>query len=60
LPLTGRGVVNWIVTDLALIEYVEGTGLVLRERAPGVDVEEIVEKTDAELIIQGTIPEMEL
>ena len=60
LPLTGKGVVDWIVTDLALIEYVKGTGLVLRERAPGVDVKEIIEKTEADLIIEGTIPEMTL
>ncbi len=58
LPLTGKGVVDWIVTDLALIEHVKGTGLVLRERAPGVDVKEIIEKTDADLVIKGTVPEM--
>jgi len=60
LPLTGKGVVDWIVTDLALIENVRGKGLVLRERAPGVDVKEIVEKTEADLVIEGTIPEMKL
>ena len=46
LPITGKGVVNWIVTDLALVENVEGAGLVLRERAPGVEVKEIIEKTE--------------
>lgn len=60
LPLTGKGAVDWIVTDLALIEYIKGIGLVLRERAPGVEVKEILEKTKADLIIQGTIPEMNL
>jgi 3-oxoacid CoA-transferase len=60
LPLTGKGVVDWIATDLALIEHVKGAGLVLRERAPGVDVKEIIEKTEADLIIEGTIPEMQL
>jgi 3-oxoacid CoA-transferase len=60
LPLTGKGVVDWIVTDLALVEYIKGTGLVLRERAPGVDVKEIIEKTEADLIIEGTTPEMRL
>jgi 3-oxoacid CoA-transferase B subunit len=60
LPLTGKGVVDWIVTDLALIEHVKGAGLVLRERAPGVEVDEIIEKTGASLIIEGTPPEMKL
>ncbi len=60
LPLTGKGVVDWIVTDLALIEHVRGIGLVLRERAPGVEVKEVIEKTEADLTIKGTIPEMKL
>lgn len=59
LPLTGRGVVDRIITDLAVIDVVDHA-LVLRERAPGVSVEEIIERTEADLIIEGEIPEMRL
>lgn len=48
LPLTGRGVVDVIITDLALIT-VEGGGLLLRELAPGVSEREVREKTAAPL-----------
>lgn len=57
LPLTGVGVVNHIVTELAVID-VTGKGLVLKERAPGVSVEEIIKSTAAKLLIQGEVPEM--
>ena len=51
LPLTGRKVVDLVITDLAVIE-VTHEGLKLIERAPGVTVEEIVKATEAELLIQ--------
>jgi 3-oxoacid CoA-transferase subunit B len=57
LPLTGRRCVNTIVTDLAFID-VTGDGLVLRERAPGVTVDEIRKATGAPLIVAGEVPEM--
>ena len=59
LPLTGVGCVKKIVTELALLE-VTPNGFKLLERAPGVSVEEIIKATEAELIIEGTIPEMSI
>jgi len=48
LPLTGRGVVDRVITDLATIDIQSGT-LVLRELAPGVSVEEVQALTEPEL-----------
>ena len=57
LPLTGVRCVHQIVTDLAVIDVVNG-GLVLRERAPGVTADEIAKATGAKLTWSGDVPEM--
>ncbi|MBC7915668.1 MAG: CoA transferase subunit B [Pyrinomonadaceae bacterium] len=58
LPLTGVKCVKRIVTELAVIDVLEGGGFKLIERAPGVSVEQIKAATDGKLIIEGEIPEM--
>ncbi len=58
LPLTGVKCVRKIVTDLAVLD-VTPEGFRLLERAPGVTVEEIKEKTAGKLIVEGEIPEMQ-
>lgn len=50
LPLTGVGVVDRIITDLAVFD-IEGGQLILRQIAPGVSEEEIKEKTEATFIV---------
>lgn len=59
LPLTGVRCVKMIVTDLAVLDLVEG-GFKLIERAPGISVEEIKAKTEGKLYIEGDVPEMVL
>jgi len=45
LPITGKGVVNMIITDLCVFEVAPGGGLVLKELHPGVTVEDVRSKT---------------
>ena len=59
LPITGVNCVKKIVTNLAVLEVTQN-GFKLLERAPGVSVEEIKTATEADLIIEGEIPEMKL
>ena len=58
LPLTGVGCVKKVVTELAVMD-ITPSGFILLERAPGVSVEDIVKATEADLIIEGEIPEMQ-
>ena len=58
LPLTGVRCVKKIVSDLAVIE-VTAEGFKLLERAPGISVDEIKEKTAGKLIVEGEVPEMQ-
>ena len=58
LPLTGVGCVKKIVTDLAVLD-VTSFGFKLLERAPGISVEEIKEKTAGKLIIENEVPEIQ-
>ncbi|MEP5765142.1 MAG: 3-oxoacid CoA-transferase subunit B [Halieaceae bacterium] len=57
LPLTGKGCIRRVLTDLALLDIEDGK-FVLRERAPGVSVEEIVNLTAGELLVPDDVPEM--
>jgi len=57
LPLTGVKCVKKIVSNLAVLEIVDGSFKLL-ERAPGVSIEEIKNATEGNLIIEGDIPEM--
>jgi 3-oxoacid CoA-transferase subunit B len=57
LPLTGVGCVKKIVTELAVLEITE-EGFKLLERAPGVSIEEIINKTAGRLIVGDEVPEM--
>lgn len=57
LPLTGKGCIKKVLTDLAFIEIKDGKFHLL-ERAPGVSVEEIQKLTEGELVINGDVPEM--
>ena len=57
LPLTGKGCIERVLTDLALMD-IEGGKFILRERAPGVSVEEIVKLTEGELVVPDDVPEM--
>lgn len=59
LPLTGVGCVKKVVTELAVMEIKDGK-FHLIERAPGVSVEEIVAKTEGDIVVPDSVPEMQL
>jgi 3-oxoacid CoA-transferase len=51
LPVTGKGVVNMIITDLCVFDVVAAKGLVLTELHPGVTVDEVRAKTGADFTV---------
>jgi 3-oxoacid CoA-transferase len=51
LPITGKAVVNMIITDLCVFEVVAGEGLVLKELHPGVTLEDVRAKTACEFFV---------
>lgn len=57
LPLTGVKCVTRVVTDLCMMELIDGKFHLL-ERAPGVSVDDIKAATEADLVIDGEVPEM--
>ena len=57
LPLTGKGCIRKVLTDLAYLEIADGA-FVLKERAPGVGVEEIRALTGGRLVVPAQVPEM--
>ncbi|MGB0659403.1 MAG: 3-oxoacid CoA-transferase subunit B [Mangrovicoccus sp.] len=59
LPLTAMRRISLIVTEMAVIEPTE-EGLVLKEVAPGVSVDDVVAATEAKLILKDTPQEMQL
>jgi len=59
LPLTGVNCINKVVTNLAVLD-ITPRGFELRERAPGVSVDEIKNATEGRLIVEGDVPEMRI
>ncbi|MDA0795503.1 MAG: 3-oxoacid CoA-transferase subunit B [Proteobacteria bacterium] len=57
LPLTGKNCIKRVLTDLALMD-IEGGKFILRERAPGVSVDEIINLTSGDLTVPDYVPEM--
>lgn len=59
LPLTGKGVVDLIITNLCVFEVMEN-GLVLKELAPMVTVDDVRVKTDADFVVASELHTMQL
>jgi len=58
LPLTGVGVVNTIITDMAVIQ-VTPKGLLLEETAPGLTADDVQKATEARLIVSPALKSMD-
>jgi acetate CoA/acetoacetate CoA-transferase beta subunit len=57
LPLTSNRPVDLVVTELAVIGFENGVAL-LRETAPGVSVQQVLDATGAALVVPGDVPQM--
>lgn len=57
LPLTGTACIRQVLTDLAYLEINDGA-FILKERAPGVSIDEIVSKTEGKLVVPDNVLEM--
>lgn len=58
LPITGLQCVTKVVSNLGVFD-IQAEGFVLRERAPGISVNEIVAATDGRLVVPNQVPEMQ-
>jgi acetate CoA/acetoacetate CoA-transferase beta subunit len=59
LPVTSTRPIDLLVTELAVIDFPQGHATIV-ETAPGVSVAQIVDATDAELLVPDHVPQMEL
>ena len=59
LPLTAQRRVDLVITELAVIQPTE-TGLVLRETAPGITVDQVLAATEASLVLADDLTEMQI
>jgi acetate CoA/acetoacetate CoA-transferase beta subunit len=60
LPLTAANVAKTIVTDMAVIDVVPGKGLVIKEIAPGLSIEDVQNQTEAHLIVSPDLKVMKV
>jgi 3-oxoacid CoA-transferase B subunit len=59
LPLTGQACIDMVITELCVLEMDEAKGRFrLVEVAPGVSVDEVLEKTEAEIVVEGDVAEI--
>lgn len=56
LPLTGKGVVDRLITDIAVFDFTD-EGMILIETMPGVTIEEVKEKTEASFTVSSDLKE---